>query len=351
MTGTLTPTDTGTPGITLQQQAPILLGHAAGLVGARTIAIGLRNGLFAELARRPGGCTAEELADALGLDAFYARVWCQGAIAAAVCDRDGETVTLAPHMATLLLDRTSPGYVGGVFTVMEQPEMFGRFDAEFATGERLWWDECSPDWIDAVASTGGPFYTRLVPGGLQQVPGVAERLTAGCRVVDTACGSGVGLVALARHYPACAVIGIDGDAHSLDNAAAALTAAGLRDSVTLIESPLEEMTLDQPAAVVLNNISMHECRDIDVVAQRVFDMLEPGGIFVISDFPFPESTEGLRSVPGRIMAGIQFFEAQIDDQLLPRAAYDALLQRHGFADIGHVDLTPMHALTFGRRPS
>lgn len=49
------------------------------------------------------------------------------------------------------------------------------------------------------------------------------------------------------------------------------------------------------------------------------------------------------------MSGIQFFEAQIDDQLLPRSAYDDLLQRHGFTDLGHTDLAPVHALTWGRR--
>ena len=50
------------------------------------------------------------------------------------------------------------------------------------------------------------------------------------------------------------------------------------------------------------------------------------------------------------MSGIQFFEAQIGDQLLPRAAYDNLLARHGFTDIGSHPLTPMHALTYGRNP-
>lgn len=69
---------------------------------------------------------------------------------------------------------------------------------------------------------------------------------------------------------------------------------------------------------------------------------------MISDFPFPATGEGLRSVPGRLMCGIQFFEAQIDDQLLPRAAYDDLLSHHGFTDIGSADLTPLHAVTFGR---
>jgi len=49
-------------------------------------------------------------------------------------------------------------------------------------------------------------------------------------------------------------------------------------------------------------------------------------------------------VPGRIMSGIQFFEAQIDDQLLPRAAYDSLLARHGFTDVGTASLTPMQTI-------
>ena len=115
-------------------------------------------------------------------------------------------------------------------------------------------------------------------------------------------------------------------------------------------TPLEELTIDGTFSLVTNNISMHECRDADQVTERVRALLEPGGWFVISDFPFPIDDEGLLSVPGRVMSGIQFFEAQIDDQLLPREAYDVLLARHGFTDLGWVQLTPMHAITYGRVP-
>lgn len=94
---------------------------------------------------------------------------------------------------------------------------------------------------------------------------------------------------------------------------------------------------------------MRECRDADQVTRNVRAALAPGGWFVISDFPFPDDDAGLRSAPGRVMAGIQFFEAQIDDQLVPRRYYDELLGRHGFQGIGSVSLTPMHALTYGRR--
>lgn len=333
----------------IADQAPVLLSQVAGFVGFRTVALGLRAGLVAALAATPAGLSADELARKLGLDPFYVSVWARSALAAGMCERDEDhRYRLAPHMATLLLDTDSPAHVGGVFDVLGQPEVFDRFEASLASGERIWWNETSHDWIAGVAGTGRPFYTRLVPGGLAQIPGLVERLDRGGRIVDTACGAGVGLIRLATHFPLSEIIGVDGDQHSLELAADAVSAAGLQDRVRLRHQPLEELALDEPASLVINNISMHECRDIDEVARRVRQSLEPGGWFVVSDFPFPDTVEGLRSVPGRIMSGIQFFEAQIDDQLLPRSAYDDLLGRHGFHDIGALQLTPMHALTFGR---
>jgi trans-aconitate methyltransferase len=160
----------------------------------------------------------------------------------------------------------------------------------------------------------------------------------------------VGLVRLAAHYPACRIVGVDGDGHSVEQARKRIAEASLADRVSLVRSPLEELRLETPAALVVNNISMHECRDIDRVTERVLAGLEPGGWFVISDFPFPDTEQGLRSVPGRIMGAIQFFEAQIDDQLLTRAAYDSLLSRHGFTELGSFSLTPMHAVTYARKP-
>jgi ubiquinone/menaquinone biosynthesis C-methylase UbiE len=336
----------GTP--TTQERGKALLAHAAGYVSHRTIAMGLRSGLIPTVAANPGA-TAGDLAEALELDDLYVSVWCRAALGAGVLEREGDGFRLASHVDTLLLDVTSPAYLGGVFSVLEQPEVFDRFERHLASGERMWWDDTSPEWIAEVAGTGTPFYTRLVPGGLDRVPGLAERLAAGCRVIDTACGSGSGVVRLARCYPACHVVGVDGDPHSIERAAERVDEAGVADRVTLVASDLEHMRLDETVALVVNNISMHECRDIDQVTDNVKATLEPGGWFVISDFPFPDTDDGLRSIPGRVMSGIQFFEAQIDDQLLPRAAYDDLLTRHGFRDLGSFELSPVHAVTYARK--
>ncbi|GAA4084448.1 class I SAM-dependent methyltransferase [Nonomuraea soli] len=320
--------------------AEILLNHVAGYVGHRTVSMGLRTGLIATLAEAPA--TADKLAEQLGFDPFYVATWCRGAFAAGVVTREGDTYALDPLTAELLLDLDSPRYVGGLFPQMEQYEFLTRFEEVLGSGERLWWDACRPEFIAGVANTGTPFYNRLVPDGLNRIPGLAERLEAGCRILETACGAGRGLVRLARAFPACSLTGVDGDAYSISQ---------IRDvDATLVVSPLEEMSFAEPYTLVLNNISMHECRDIDEVAKRVFAALEPGGWFVISDFPFPSTDEGLKSVPGRIMSGVQYFEAQIDDQLLPRERYDDLLARHGFVELGWFQLSPVHAVTYGRRP-
>jgi SAM-dependent methyltransferase len=344
--------------VTIQEQAPRLLAHVAGYVGHRTVALGLRLGLITALAEAAAPVTSDQLAEQLDLDPFYVAVWCRGALAAGLCelvegasgvpvDMEG-AYRLAPHMGSLLLDITHPAYLGGVFTVMEQHEVFDRFEASLPSGKRLWWDGCSPEWIAGVACTGTPFYTRLAPAGLDKIPGLPERLDVGCRVLDTACGSGAGVAHLAQVYPACEIVGIDGDRHSLGKAGERLTGAGVAERCSLVHSPLEELTLEAPATCVINNLSMHECRDIDRATASIRGVLEPGGWFVISDFPFPDTVEGLRSVPGRVMTGIQYFEAQIDDQLLSRAAYDDLLVRHGFTDLGHFELSPVHAVTYGR---
>jgi SAM-dependent methyltransferase len=345
----VTNADTSKPTPTVAEQARALLAHAAGYASHRTIALGLRRGLIQALAQHREGLTAGQLADEQQFDPFFVSVWCRSAFAAGVCSREGERYLLAPYVETLLLDTTSPAYIGGIFGVFEQPEMFDRFEQVLPSGQRLWWDECSPEWIAGVAGTGTPFYTRLIPGGLSQIPGLTERLQAGCRVIDTACGAGVGVVRLAQTYPACEVVGVDGDAYSISLARKRVAEAGLTDRVSLQVSPLEELELEPIAALAVNNISMHECRDLDIATTRVKAALEPGGWFVISDFPFPDTNEGLASVPGRVMGAIQLFEAQIDDQLLPRHAYDELLTRHNFADLGSAELTPVHALTWGRR--
>ena len=318
-------------------------------VGVRAMDIGLRLGLFEAIAKHGDGISSEALAKEQGLDPLYTQVWCRAAYASEVLELAGEEkFVLAPHMDKLLLDKDFPGYIGGMPGIMVQPEIFDRFSENLPSGKRIWWDECSPDWIEAVSLTARPFYSRLIPN-LSRVPGLTERLEQDARILDLACGVGIGLMRLAEAYPNATLVGIDGDAHSLQVTGDKLREAGLSDRISLIESTLEDFDAQDEYDVVIINVSMHECRDIDKVTKNVHRALKPDGHFVISDFPFPDSTEGCRTVPARIMSGIQFFEAMIDDQLLPTQAYVDLLNKHGFRNVDFFDLTPAHAVTYGQK--
>ena len=334
----------------IQQQSGKLLSQVAGYVGVRTMDMGLRLGLLAEVAKHPQGITTDNLAKQLGMDPFYIQVWCRSAYASDLLEiGDNQSYVLAPYIDRLLLDQDFPGYIGGIPGFMMQPEVFDRFAENLPSGQRTWWDQCSPDFIQTVSGTARPFYTRLIPGGLSQVPGLSDRLAQGIRVLDLACGAGVGLIRTAQTYPQTTVVGLDGDAYSLELTADRLRQAGLQDRVSLVQSTLEDMSASDEFDLVLINVSMHECRNIEKVTSNVYRALKPDGYFVISDFPFPDSIEGTRTVPARIMSGIQFFEALIDDQLLPTHAYVDLLDRHDFRNVGAFDLTPVHAVTYGQR--
>ena len=121
------------------------------------------------------------------------------------------------------------------------------------------------------------------------------------------------------------------------------------DGVELILSGMEDLDVENDYDAITINVSMHECRDIEKVTAAVYRALKPGGYFLNSDFPFPETGEGIRTVPGRIMSGIQFFEALIDDQLLSVNHYLNLFERHGFSENGVIELTPVHAITWAKK--
>lgn len=334
----------------VQQQAGKVLAQVAGYVGVRTMDIGLRLGLFEEIAKHPQGIRAEALAKEKNTDPFYTQVWCRAAYASEVLElAGGGTFKLAPHMDKLLLDHDFPGYVGALPQIVLQPEMFDRFAEHLPSGQRIWWDQCSPDWIQMVSGTARPFYTRVIPGGLSRVPGLSERLADGARILDLACGAGVGLLKLAQAFPQCSLVGVDGDAYSLELVAEKLKQEGLEDRASLVLSTLEGFDASEEYDVAIINVSMHECRDIDKVTANVHRALKLDGHFVISDFPFPETMEGCRTVPARVMCGIQFFEALIDDQLLPTQAFVDLLNKHGFRNVDCFDLTPVHAVTYGQK--
>lgn len=343
-------TESDGPAVEFRERQVRMLELVAGYAGFRAVGIGLEHGILQHMAARGDGIETSDMAAVTGLDPSFLEVWCRLAHAVGVLDSTGDAYRLDGSVASLLTDRDSPAYLGGLFRAFHQSETFDPFSDRLPTGEPTWWDEFSSEFIGAVAETTRPAYLRLVPEGLARVPGLIQALDGPAHVVDLACGTGFGLATLANAYPAVRLVGVDGDAYSLRVAASYLTEAELDNRVDLVQQTLEGLDYEDSFDLAVINMSMHEARDMDRVADNVLGALRPGGYFVISDFPYPETSTGLRDLAGQVMAGIQIFEVQIGDQLLPTRRYLELLDAHGFEGVDSFDIAPTHAVIFGRKP-
>ena len=334
----------------ITEQAAKVLDPLSGTATIWALDTGLRLGLFEHLASTPDGDTAEGVATALGLDPLYTKVLLRSAYAAEVLDRAGEAYLLAEHMEVLLLDDDAPGYLGGAikaFVALRETYLDLRTLAR--TGEREWWNEMDPEWIDAIGENGQTHYRRLLNTVVPQLPSVASALSRGARVLDLACGVCKGPAKIVAAFPRTAITAVDGDAYTLEVAEREMKERGLENRFTFVHSMLEDLALEGGPEVAVINISLHEARDIQRVVDRAYAALEPGGTFLVSEFPFPEDEEACRTVPGRLMCGVQCFEAHIGCQLLPAARFVEHLQVAGFRDVGVIEVTPMHVLIHGTR--
>lgn len=334
----------------VKEQAAKVLGPLSGTATVWGLELGLRLGVFQHLGTQPAGATAAEVAAALRLDTQYTHVVLRAAYAAEVLEQHDGRYRLAEHMDVLLLDADAPAYLGGAlktFVALRESYLDARTLAR--TGGREWWSDFDPEWIDAVGENGQTYYRRLLNAVVPQLPQVAATLQRGARYLDLACGVCRGPAKIVDAFPGTLVTAVDGDAYTLEVAEREMKERGIGEQFRFVHTMLEDLQINGGHDLAVINISLHEARDIDRVVERVHAALEPGGTFLVSEFPFPEREEDCRTVPGRLMCGVQLFEAHIGCQLLPTQRFVEHLQRAGFRDVGVIDVTPMHVVVHGTR--
>lgn len=324
--------------------------HLGGYAAVWTIDLGVRSGLFRALQNQSAGLTSRELAGRIQGDDLYVDVWCRNAYAAELLELRDARYVLPPAVATVLLDRDHPAYAAGttmVFTGLR--DVFAGLRERMKTGERIWWDTAPREFVDMVAESSRPFYSRLI-SFIEQREELRKALEGGGTLLEVGVGYGSGLLRIAQRFPAARVVGTDGDEHSLAQAQKAFADADIVDRARFVRSTFEEYAEKAVADIALINISLHEARDIRRTVASMRRALRPGGWMVVSEFPYPAEVADLRTPPARVMSGIQYFEASIDDQLLPAAAFVELLEQAGLKDVGVVEFTPVHVVIVGRQP-
>jgi SAM-dependent methyltransferase len=247
------------------------------------IDVGHRTGLFEAAALGPG--TSQDLADRAGLHERYVREWLGGLVTGGIFEYEPSTRSYwlpREHAACL----TGPG-PQNLATLPSLTTMLTRHVADvaaaFRDGGGVPYRAYAPEVHDVLDSACGPVYEHLLlPEILPLAPGLRERLAAGARVADVACGTGKALAVLAREFPRSTFVGYDIDGAALARARAAAERSGLRN-VRHEQRDAASLTADEPFDVVFVFNAIHDQADPAAVLRRIRDLLAPGGVFVMDE--------------------------------------------------------------------
>ncbi len=173
----------------------------------------------------------------------------------------------------------------------------------FRDGGGVPYADFAPEFTDVMDAMGrGGFDQFLIDAYLPVVPGLTERLAAGARVADVACGTGHALVLLGQAFPASTFTGYDLDENAIDRARAEAAGAGLTN-VHFELADIAQLAVDTPFDAVFMFDALHDQVDPAGVLQRIHQMLAPDGVLFLREPHAADTLEGNLDNP---MAPIQY---------------------------------------------
>lgn len=348
--------------ITKDAQAAKIFAWAAGAASLRMAYYGLRFGLFQAIADSPEGLTLEELARAGNVDPRYLSAWAKTAHAGELIEYDAKTgrMTMAPFMASLLLDDEDFQYAAGLVTNFAVESRLADRVAEcFRTGEGIPFADYGREMVETIHAFSKAAYELFLPSVLMPaLPDLSRRLRAGGTILELGCGAGAGLVALGRTFPNCSVTGLDPDPTSIELARARIEAAGLSERVHAEEMRAEDLTSEDAFDFIYTQISLHEMDDARVVLANARRALKDDGVLLITEIRGPESIEECTGVYNATLAHIDLFY-EIPQAIakgghavgfFTRTEIEEMAAEAGLSDVRELDLEqPMFAAFIARK--
>ena len=261
----------------------------AGAVTAAMIHLGDRLGLFRALAEAGEPVTSADLADRLGLSERWVREWAYNQAAAGLIDartRDGaERFSIARAAVPVLVDESHEMNLLGMFHQL--PQSMGllaeALPESFRTGIGHDYDTLGPEAAVGVERGFEPWMrNHLVGDLLPRLDGVVDRLTAGGAAADVGCGSGAGVLRMARAFPASRFAGYDISRHALERARRSLADSGLTNAE--FHDPRDEpLPTDRSLTFVTTFDCLHDMTDPDGAARAIRAALRDDGTWLVAD--------------------------------------------------------------------
>ena len=234
------PADAELDGAAVEAFAMRLLGSAVAMMDLATIRVGQDLGLYEALASQEA-LTSVELAQQTGTDERYVREWLEQQAVTDILTVDDVAATpqhrryaLSGAKALVLVDRSSPAYLGALGNATEMPRVLPALVESFRSGRGVPWAHYGDGARSMQAELNRPGYLNsLAQEWLPAMPDVERRLrsTERPRIADLGCGSGWSSIAFALAYPDAVVDGFDADDASIADARRNAAEAGVADRV------------------------------------------------------------------------------------------------------------------------
>jgi SAM-dependent methyltransferase len=345
-----------------QAFAEQLLGHYVGSFVTYMIELGHRTGLFA--AATEGPATSADLADRAGLQERYVREWLGSMVTARIVDYDPATQTYmlpAEHASCL----TGDGELNVAPFSLASSHLAKFIDPvarAFRDGGGVPYEEFRPEFTDVMDSLGRGMFDGILIDGIVPLAGdVGDRLTAGIRVADIGCGTGHTTNLLARAFPASQFVGYDLAADAVERGRREAADWGLAN-VAFVPLDVTTLPTSPPFGTVFAFDAIHDQADPAGVLGRVFDALEPGGVFVMFDI---RASSKLENNVGNPMAPLLYAISTLHCMTVSLAVGGAglgtvwgeelaleMLAAAGFVDVTvhEVAADPMDSVYVARKP-
>ena len=266
----------------LEALAGKVIGDVAGALSLFMAYLGDQAGLFDALDGK-GPMTVSQIADETGLNPKYLHEWL-GSVSAAgylTFDPARETFEISPEQALIFGREGQPACMQGfIQSVVSQFEAHEKASETFRTGKgRPWGDhtQCLFCGTDRFFRPG--YQANLIESWIPALTGVEEKLKAGARIADIACGHGSSSVLMAQAYPNSTIHGFDFHAPSIEEARAKAKAAGVTNVQFDVATAQDYPDTDFDLVCIFD--ALHDMGDPVGAARHIRQTLKEDGAFML----------------------------------------------------------------------
>jgi ubiquinone/menaquinone biosynthesis C-methylase UbiE len=296
-----------------------LWSYSVGFYGVWVGHIGRRMGLFERISKN--SLSPDQLASATGLDRSAVRSWCSAAKSLGFVRQRGGKMTLTESMKEILLDQSSPQYLGGQFSYLAGRSLeYGGMDELFRSGRTL---DMSSSFDAIEQATDWDHHAFL--SAVKDNRHLHRRLSEGCQFLDVGCGTGTLIEKLCSAYPHSQFVGVEPSPVAVGKAVR--LAAG--KPVRILKQSGESMDFEKEFDMVYLGESLYAAADKQKVLSNCFGALKKTGTIAVVEGLLPDSD----TVEDQLIMGMQIDFALQGYRFLTKKEIRALLLAAGFSKI------------------